>query len=236
LSSSGVRGMASHKDAIAEIKRQLSLIPDEQEVLSKIHEFEDKCRKEALDATALKSIVLISVGLLEYGLEVAIESFFAIDPKLKAKIFSERGGILGSIYARIIMGRALDIYGDKTMDDLHAIRSFRNLCAHAKHDIDLSADKLKSVGSFHSVTLIHETLGATPKVSAPTSPVQGILAFLIHFMPYLLLHSSKNWPAQNRNDWRARLSFPNPFHSSANRLVLSVEFEFETMESRQIFE
>jgi hypothetical protein len=78
--------MSPRSEAISEIQRQLKLVPDDQEIITKLHGFEGRCRKEQLDGTTLRSLVVIAVGFLEHGLGVAIASYFVMDDKLRIKI------------------------------------------------------------------------------------------------------------------------------------------------------
>ncbi len=205
--------MSPHSKAISEIKRLLNTIPDDTEIISKIDQLESRCYK-GVDANTTRSTVLVAVGLLEYSLSVAIGSFFIDDKTLRRKLFDgdhERDGIIGQFYTRNIVACALNIYGKNTYEDINSIRAIRNLCAHAKSDVDFSSEKLKPLANFHSIRAMNAAWGfitpeMTPQRLLPQSPVHGMLQLLQHLIPYLLLHGSKDWPPHNRNQWRAIFS------------------------------
>ena len=206
--------MSPRSEAISEIKRLLKTIPDEMEVISKIHQLEADCYK-GMDANTLRSTVLVAVGLLEHSLSVAVGSFFIDDKALKQKLFDgdhEREGIIGTLYTKNVVAQALNIYGENTYDDINSIRKIRNLCAHAKSDLDLTSEKLKPLAHFHAPAIVNAAFGygtqelPIPDRLKPKSPVHGMLQFLEHLVPYLLLHGSKDWLPKNKNEWRAIFS------------------------------
>jgi DNA-binding MltR family transcriptional regulator len=148
--------MSPRSEALSEIQRLLKTIPDQLEIISKIHQLETDCYR-GMDANATRSAVLVSVGFLEHGLAAAIGSFLTTDERLAQKMFDgdgEREGILGTIYTRNIMAHALNIYGPRTFSDVTAVKNIRNLCAHAKSDIDFASDKLKPLAKFHAIDAI----------------------------------------------------------------------------------
>lgn len=206
--------MSPRSEAISEVKRLLKTIPGEMEVLEKIHQLEADCEK-GMDANSMRSTVLVAVGLLEYGLAVAIGSSFIDDKNLKQKLFDgdhEREGVIGTIYTRNIVAHAMNIYGVNTYKDVNSIREIRNLCAHAKSDIDFSSEKLKPLSEFHAPAIINGAFGygtpekPLPERLKPKSPVHGMLQLLQHLMPYLLLHGAKEWHPENRSQLRAIFS------------------------------
>lgn len=107
----------SRSKAIEELQRQAKQIPEYIEILSKIAEFGTASKTE-VDSDTARSIILISHGLLEYALAVAIGSKFNLyNETIKRKIFDgdhEREGVMSTMYTRNLFAHALDIYGENT--------------------------------------------------------------------------------------------------------------------------
>jgi hypothetical protein len=197
----------SRSKAFEELQRQAKTIPDQMEIISQVHSFEAQIRMGA-DHVTTASLVLRAAGLLEHALGEAIASRLVIKTKIaKQKIFEgdhEREGIIGTIYTRNVIAHALDIYGDKTFDDVNTVRVVRNLCAHAKTQPDFGSEAIKAVCQFHSVGVLERAF--SEPMPGPTSPVHGLMEFVQYFVPYLLLHTSTTWVPQNKLEWRAIFS------------------------------
>jgi hypothetical protein len=183
--------VSPHSKAISEIQRLLKAVPDEIELVSKIHQMEKEANK-GIDANTTRSFVLISVGILEHALAAAIGSHLIDDKAIRQKILDgdgEREGIIKTIYARNLIAHALDIYGSNTHKDINSVRQIRNLCAHAKSGVDFSSEKLKPLSHFHANGAVNKTFGLDPLPPrlVPKSPVHGMLMFLHYLTPYLIL-------------------------------------------------
>lgn len=182
-------------------------VPGEIDVITTIHKLEEETAKGACFRNA-RSIVLVATGLLEYGLEQAIASQMVLNNSLRKKLFEgdhEIEGVIGNLASRIIIAHALDIYGPLTFADLNTVRLVRNACAHAKMDLDFSSPPFTNLSEFHA----SETLakfgedGEVPARLVPKSPVHALVQFLQYLIPYLLLHSSKDWlSSENKKGWR----------------------------------
>jgi hypothetical protein len=199
---------SARANAIKDIKRQLCFIPGHSEIFSKIGVLRARHRTGTINPDTARADVLVAVGLLEYGLSVAIESFLVVDDTLRRKLFDgdhEREGIIGSFYSRSLVARALNVYGDNTLYDISSVRVIRNLCAHAKNEIDLTSEKLRPLTQFHSTAVINEAMtGAGVRGYGPSAlPTHALMQFLMNIVPYLLLHSSADWDIKNRSQWRA---------------------------------
>jgi hypothetical protein len=86
--------VSPHSKAISEIQRLLKAVPDEIELVSKIHQMEKEANK-GIDANTTRSFVLISVGILEHALAAAIGSHLIDDKAIRQKILDgdgEKGG------------------------------------------------------------------------------------------------------------------------------------------------
>ena len=85
----------------------------------------------------------------------------------------------------------------------------RNLCAHAKSDIEFSSETLEPLAGVHAVEGINAARKAekVPERFEAKSPVNGMLQLLQYLVPYLLLYSSKDWfSSKSRKEWRSILS------------------------------
>lgn len=200
----------SRTKAIEELQAAAKKIPDQGTIISRVHDFEIAARR-GLDADSTISLVLTATGLLEYALAEAIASRLSIsNHTIKRKIFDgdhEREGVIGTIYTRNLLAHALNIYGEKTFNDVNTVRIVRNLCAHAKSDLDFSSEALKTICQFTITKGLLEAFGYADKhVPDAVSPIHAMSEFIQHLVPYLLLHTSKDWPEQNRLEWRVMFS------------------------------
>jgi hypothetical protein len=206
--------MSPRSQALSELRRRIRVVPDAIEIVSKIHDLEAQTYT-GIDPTATRAIILVSAGLLEYSVAVAIKSYFQIpddDQTLHQKLFDgdrEREGIIGNFYARNVIAHALGIYGENTFKDINLVRVIRNACAHAKSDLDLSSEKLMPLSHFHANDAIVQAfeLDPVPNRMIPQSPAHGTLMFLGHIVPYLLLNGSKDYRGSvNCQQWRMLFS------------------------------
>lgn len=58
------------------------------------------------------------------------------------KLFDAVRGPLSDFYSKILLGRALGLYGEDIEDALHTVREIRNKFAHAQHSLDFSNAQL----------------------------------------------------------------------------------------------
>lgn len=196
------------KAARNEVMRQLNDLPDHIETITRLHDFHRDLLSQKADGVQTRSMIIVAGGLLEHGLGTAIESLLSGPEKLKRKIMdgsNEGSGILSSLYARSVLGRALDIYGDQTLEDIHTVRTVRNMCAHAKSDTDLYTKELEPLGRFQSSITVSEITGSkeTRGLGIPVSMPQGVMLFLLNFIPYLLHFPDETWRnGSNHKSWR----------------------------------
>jgi hypothetical protein len=78
-------------------------------------------------------LAMMGASFVEKALEVAILSRLApMNSEHRARLFEyAHGGPLCDLSSRIVLGRAMGLFGPHTFDDLHRIREVRNAFAHA---------------------------------------------------------------------------------------------------------
>lgn len=91
-----------------------------------------------LQGTSDRATILVATSLVEYALEQAIASRLRkpVDDNEKAKLFSSRDGMLGSLFEKIWAAYFLKIIGPEARRNLDIIRRVRNYAAHNPNKAD----------------------------------------------------------------------------------------------------
>jgi hypothetical protein len=87
--------------------------------------------------------ILLSANV-EAALEKALTNYLFFSIPRDEALFSENGP-LSSFSNKILMGRAIKIYGPKTFDNLDRIRHIRNAFAHAHAPVSFATKEIKDV-------------------------------------------------------------------------------------------
>lgn len=99
--------------------------------------FRDEVRAERNDRGAA---ILLATNI-ENALDSALRQF--LDPKYYDSLGAMHGP-LGSFSSKILMGRALSIYGEVTFKNLDTIRHIRNAFAHSKIPINFATPEVRA--------------------------------------------------------------------------------------------
>jgi hypothetical protein len=92
-----------------------------------------------LDQESDRGLAIVASAMTEHGLFWSIYRRMPdLGEEMKRAVFEGRGAPLSSFSAKIVMGRALGIYGPDTERALNQIREVRNAFAHALKPIDFS--------------------------------------------------------------------------------------------------
>lgn len=97
--------------------------------------------------TSDRATAIVGGALIEYALMIAIKGKMpGTNEDISQRLFSiERRGILSDLGSRILMGRALGLYGDITAGDLNKIAKIRNSFAHTAQDIHFKRPEVKNI-------------------------------------------------------------------------------------------
>jgi DNA-binding MltR family transcriptional regulator len=93
----------------------------------------------------LRYVVIVGASMVERVLEDAIR--FRLVRLTKAQwetLFSENAP-LGTLSAKINLGHAMRVYGNKTRADLHHVREIRNIFAHAERPVTFTTKRIRDL-------------------------------------------------------------------------------------------
>jgi len=96
---------------------------------------------EEFHAGSDRVTAIMGTAMVEEALRRAIASALHDDRETSA-LFHEEGSPFGSFRARIMAGRALGLYDQKTADDLNIVRDVRNQFAHALLKLDFANEHI----------------------------------------------------------------------------------------------
>jgi len=113
----------------------------------------DRFEKELPTTTDHRAMVLVSTAIVEQLLEEAIlvHCTKPFAKELRGKLFGgdAEGAAISGFYGKIILGRALGIYGKAFQEDLDRLRRIRNVFAHAAKPLSFNSRGLKDACTFH---------------------------------------------------------------------------------------
>ena len=96
---------------------------------------------------------------------VSMRLFFI--PSLnEAELFDKPGAPLSSFHAKIVIGHALGIYGEVTLDDLRRIKLIRNAFAHSPTAITFETPEIKK----ECLALSYVNVGTSVPIPSDTDP------------------------------------------------------------------
>jgi hypothetical protein len=114
---------------------------------------------------------IVGGAVIDDALGNAILSYLVKDDELEESLFRFDNGPLGSFSAKINMGYALGIFGERTHSDMHCIRPIRNAFAHIKSDIDFTHEGI--VGICERLTVEQLLRGGTTEYQGrPFAPAR----------------------------------------------------------------
>lgn len=92
-----------------------------------------------------RDAALVYGAVLEQSLETALASCLVADKKAAARLYdSQSTGPLSTFHSKIILGRALGLYGEEMEADLLMLKEIRNTFAHSKAHIAFDSDGIKT--------------------------------------------------------------------------------------------
>ena len=131
-----------------------------------------------------RSIVLVLAAALDQALEAAIVVRLpGILPGNESYIFSDEAAPLRDLDAKIRIGFALGVYGDKARADLSLLKSIRNTFAHSRFDLHFDLPELaEACAHFTLPTRSQRTFGSMEGDHCQTFVDVG-LQYVIHLLP-----------------------------------------------------
>ena len=92
-----------------------------------------------------RAAAITAVAYFEEILTLSLAArFVPLTTTKKRKLFDEREGALDTFYAKTQVGRAIGLYGAKTLNDLDLIRQIRNRFAHYPGISKFTHNRIKS--------------------------------------------------------------------------------------------
>jgi hypothetical protein len=102
------------------------------------------------------ALAMIGATFIDKALEVAILSRLApMNNDARARLFDySHQGALSDLSTRILLARAMALFGPRTFDDLHQIREVRNAFAHSLWYITFATQEVAAMCDFHAARRI----------------------------------------------------------------------------------
>jgi hypothetical protein len=156
-----------------------------------------------------RGIILVSVALIEQELEELIltgclKEFSKLPHR--NRLFSgdsEVGGAVTTFAAKITLGHALGLYGDKAREDLDRLRRIRNVAAHSKTRLTFNTPAIRTALASFNMISPDSSLSSIRKSPRSKGPKGKFLAVCGMFMIYLHVQAKKN------RRFRPRLTIKN---------------------------
>lgn len=138
-----------------------------------------------------RAAALVYGAMLEHSLEIAISTYFVVDPKALRRVFDYSAmGPLATFESKIRLGLALGVFEQKMHDDLRMLKQIRNAFAHARSKIDFYTPAVVSACN----SLNYRSQGIR---DSPLPPARVVFTFAVAFLS-AFLHSDKTTPRSFR--------------------------------------
>lgn len=199
--------MASRRDSLQKLDKKLKDLmrqaPEGKELFQILFGISDnRPHANLIELKAAdRTIAVTAAAFLDHALQKAICTHLPLSANHK-DLFDDRGP-LGTLSAKIIMAKALEIIDTVEREDLDTIRTIRNSFAHTLLPIGFDADEVKTLCK----TLRVSSGGILPGIESAANPAKQQFAYRVTFLFYILF---KYDPKKRLKAIAAALIQPSP--------------------------